>query len=375
MLTHTKLVLFAQALFLAMLFCHSQAQITITANEFPSAIGEKFLQYMVEDTTDSRIPVNLGSAGPGQSWRFDPAQYPNGGVLKTEVVDPAATPFADSFPAADFAWKQMNPIESITFFQYFELTAADLSFLGAAVVGADTQWAATSRPPRTLALFPLTYNAAWTQSGSDTATVDSGGISFTMIAHTLIEDSVDAWGTIEVPLGTFPCLRLQNNLYVTFTMLLNGFPLRTWTVRTITYIWLAENVGLVASIQSKAGETNPNFTLAERVSFRVQAPTGVDEDESVVSKQFHLYNNYPNPFNPSTTISYQLPAASEMELSIYNLSGQKVRTLVSERQPAGAYTVQWDGRDEAGNLAGSGIYFYQLTAGKFTQTRKAILMK
>jgi len=69
----------------------------------------------------------------------------------------------------------------------------------------------------------MTDNTAGTQSGADTTTVDSAGITLTTIVHTLITDSVDAWGTIEVPSGTFPCRRIQNNSYVTIAMLLNGF--------------------------------------------------------------------------------------------------------------------------------------------------------
>jgi len=86
---------------------------------------------------------------------------------------------------------------------------------------------------------------------------------------------------------------------------------------------------------------------------------------------FSLYQNYPNPFNPKTVISYQLPVISEVELSIFNILGQKTVVLVSEKQPAGTYKVEWD----AGGFA-SGIYLYRIETDKgFVKTRKLVLLK
>lgn len=81
-------------------------------------------------------------------------------------------------------------------------------------------------------------------------------------------------------------------------------------------------------------------------------------------------DNYPNPFNPTTTFRYGLPKPSDVTLTVYNLLGQKVATLVEKYQNAGYYVVQWDATDLA-----SGIYFYQITAGNLTQTRKMLLLK
>ena len=90
---------------------------------------------------------------------------------------------------------------------------------------------------------------------------------------------------------------------------------------------------------------------------------------------FALGHNYPNPFNPSTTIHYQLPRDEEVVLSIWNLAGQLVRELVHTYQTAGSYWVAWDGRDEAGSLLGNGVYLYEIRAGGFRTTRKMVLMK
>jgi hypothetical protein len=91
---------------------------------------------------------------------------------------------------------------------------------------------------------------------------------------------------------------------------------------------------------------------------------------------FRLAQNYPNPFSPSTSISYAVPAGREqVSLRLYNISGQLVRVLVDEPQAAGAYTVEWDGRNDAGRRASSGVYFYRLDAGSRSQVRKMVLLK
>ena len=91
---------------------------------------------------------------------------------------------------------------------------------------------------------------------------------------------------------------------------------------------------------------------------------------------FALANNYPNPFNPATTIQYALPQAADVELTVYNVVGQVVRTLVAQHQSAGRYTVAWDATDDGGHSLSSGMYFYHLQAGdEFREVRKMLLLK
>jgi len=88
-----------------------------------------------------------------------------------------------------------------------------------------------------------------------------------------------------------------------------------------------------------------------------------------------LYQNIPNPFNPSTTIRYALRAPTDVTLTVFDAAGRRVRTLVSQSMPAGVHDVAWDGFDHSGNHVASGVYFYRITAGAFTQTRKMVLLK
>lgn len=90
---------------------------------------------------------------------------------------------------------------------------------------------------------------------------------------------------------------------------------------------------------------------------------------------YRLDQNVPNPFNPETTISYQLPAAQRVLVSVYTSLGQEVRTLVDEVQDVGAYTVRWDGRDAVGRQVASGVYFYRMQAGDFSDVKRMMLLK
>ena len=91
---------------------------------------------------------------------------------------------------------------------------------------------------------------------------------------------------------------------------------------------------------------------------------------------FALADNFPNPFNPATTIQYALPAAADVELTVYNVVGQPVRTLVAEHQSAGRYMVEWDATDDSGHSLSSGMYLYRLQAGEeFREVKKMLLLK
>lgn len=99
-------------------------------------------------------------------------------------------------------------------------------------------------------------------------------------------------------------------------------------------------------------------------------------DIQTTPTEFALLQNFPNPFNPETTIGYELAESADVTLQIYNVVGQVVRTLIaSESQSIGRYQVRWDGMDDRGMPVSSGIYFYQISAGKFQDVRKLMLLK
>ncbi len=90
---------------------------------------------------------------------------------------------------------------------------------------------------------------------------------------------------------------------------------------------------------------------------------------------YALSPNYPNPFNAQTAIEYSLPQAAQLRIAVFDLAGQRVRTLVEGQQEAGRFRVVWDGRDEAGRVVANGAYFYQLETGSLRLVRKLMLLK
>jgi hypothetical protein len=103
--------------------------------------------------------------------------------------------------------------------------------------------------------------------------------------------------------------------------------------------------------------------------------TGIEELAAGIPEAFLLNQNFPNPFNPSTTITFELPEAGEVTIKVYNILGQELITLFSGIVQSGKYSVDWNGLNDAGSPLSSGTYLYKLTAGEFTQTRKMILLK
>jgi hypothetical protein len=113
-------------------------------------------------------------------------------------------------------------------------------------------------------------------------------------------------------------------------------------------------------------------------SFTVDASSYTDvadDDGEQLPVRFELHQNFPNPFNPSTTISFALPRAADVSLAVYNILGSKIRTLVSDHLPAGDHVVSWDGTDTKGKAVASGVYFCRIVAGEYRESRAMVLVR
>jgi len=125
------------------------------------------------------------------------------------------------------------------------------------------------------------------------------------------------------------------------------------------YMWISDMGGNTGGLS--------NYFFASLTSVK---PVG-----EAVPGVFTLGQNYPNPFNPSTVIEYNVPVRSNVAISIFNILGQKVATIINDMHEAGAHRATWNGKDFSGKTAASGIYFYQMQAGSFEQVKKMMLMK
>jgi hypothetical protein len=103
--------------------------------------------------------------------------------------------------------------------------------------------------------------------------------------------------------------------------------------------------------------------------------TDLDLPEDLQPVSFEVSENYPNPFNPETTIEFTLPTNLFTRVDIYNVRGERVRTLVNQVKPAGRHRMIWDGRLENGTAAASGAYLIRVSAGEYSEILKALLLK
>ena len=97
--------------------------------------------------------------------------------------------------------------------------------------------------------------------------------------------------------------------------------------------------------------------------------------KSVVPSTFTLHQNFPNPFNPITTLSYDLPKDSDVSFTVFDMLGNEIVTLINSNQQAGFKSVQWDATDSRGRPVSAGVYLYQIKAGEFVDTKKMVLLK
>jgi len=111
------------------------------------------------------------------------------------------------------------------------------------------------------------------------------------------------------------------------------------------------------------------------IKFSDVIPSISGEETGDVPNNYVLFNNYPNPFNPETSIHFTVPKMSRVTLVIYDILGRKIRTLVSATKAAGSYNVTWNGKNDQSQQLASGLYFYKLQAGEFSATKKMMLLK
>ena len=146
-----------------------------------------------------------------------------------------------------------------------------------------------------------------------------------------------------------------------------------WLAKDGTEVFKSGDViGFAAFLETPADDWGVDMTARGQAS----VISGIEDIRSTkIADEFVLENNYPNPFNPTTTINYVLPNTSDISLVVYNTLGQKVRTLVNGKMPKGQHSVQWNATNDRGSLLPSGLYFYTLKSNSTSITKKMLLVK
>jgi hypothetical protein len=190
--------------------------------------------------------------------------------------------------------------------------------------------------------------------------------------QTAIKDSLFNY---QVPDSTFYDDDGNNTLTYSAT-LSNGKPLPGWLLFDPTTRDFAGTPAAAVKLTIKVTATDTAHASASGIfKITVTNPTGVEEHISQLPNESMLFQNYPNPFNPATIINYSVIEPTRVQLSIYNLLGQKIKTLIDSYQNAGEHSIVWDATDDKNNPVGSGIYLYSLSSKEITIQRKMFLIQ
>ena len=140
-------------------------------------------------------------------------------------------------------------------------------------------------------------------------------------------------------------------------------------------MFMIDLVFFSVSMLAITADSIPIFILADSLIEVTGETTEILDNNTHIPETYYLSQNYPNPFNPTTTISYGIPQLSNVNISIYNILGERVQTLYHGIKSAGSYQVMWNGKNEQGITVTSGVYFYQMQCGNFISTRKMFFIK
>jgi FlgD Ig-like domain len=348
------------------------AQIQITSADVANILAPG--KAWVETANDTpNVSMNVGSAsGTSQAWIVPNITWKD--TITAVNITPSSSPYSSDFPGATHCQYFSGIVEGIPAmaYDYYLLNNSALFSLGTAAhvkfLSIDTILVLKD----TVMQFslPVTYGTS-KQISSDT--IDFFGSTFI----TTVTQSVDAFGNISMPFGTFPALRItENTIDKTYQ---NGNLVAQTSSPSFTWVTTA---GIFqADIDTASGASGTvTLTSASLVQF-TNAPLAVNDQGISAPSAFMLYQNYPNPFNPSTKIRYTIPASiaggsnNLVTLKIYDMLGNEIATLVNGEKPAGTYEVEFSAKSRNGADLPSGVYFYRLTAGSFVQTQKMILLK
>ena len=142
------------------------------------------------------------------------------------------------------------------------------------------------------------------------------------------------------------------------------------------YAILMTNLNLaIVNVNYIVEATDGEFTVVSDSGKFVFSNISLSIENNFMPKDFALHQNYPNPFNPVTSLSYDLPNDDLVNITIYNMMGRIVKTLINSFQTAGYKSIQWNATNDRNELVSAGIYLYTIQAGEFRQTKKMVLLK
>jgi hypothetical protein len=374
-----KIWLLASIGILSLLLSGTPALGQITINQSDSPLNVGAVNRSTTISQFQQIPIvwdtYASGSGGGHVWDFSNVAF-DFGYYQSTVINASAAPGNSSFPGATKAWRT-DFVNSWTFFSTPPNEIRSHGSISTYGAKPDTIKMIFAEPYLQYK-FPVTGNSSWISKWQYTLyEYDSLGTPF---KNTVIKDSIqwvcDAWGTIKYKNRQVSALRLKGTYVITSTINIDGLPPQehTSTSDQLQFMTVDYNGGGASLSKSVSGATT---YISGSADYRfVQATTPVYENTgSTLPTNFEVSQNSPNPFNPETTIGYSLDRNSNVKFEVFNLLGQTVWREDFGDQPAGNYTVRWNGHDQMNQALPSGVYFYRISAGSNVATKKMVLLK
>jgi len=329
---------FHVALLSMFLFSQSTAQITITQSGFTNLLtaGTSFYYY---NSDSIPLPVNIGKQGGSNIYDFNGYKAQRTGISHVYAVGTIPT-LAAHYPAKAVTFgATADSIENNPVFLFGTDT---LFVLGEASLVPQRRF--NHRVPyEPTAIFPVTYHTsrAYSESDYDTTYNASGTVAATNFYSGSDSVTIDGFGTLKILGRQFECLRMKLN-HLTFS--------------DKEFMYMTRE-GLLLDVSMASSQRDTGLVQPASVMLLLPASVVSVDQQVDLPSNYTLGQNFPNPFNPNTTISYQLSALSHVTLEVFDLLGRKVSTLVDATQSPGRHIVKWDG-----SSLSSGVYFYRLRA-------------
>ncbi len=337
-------------------------QILIDWTEIPNEADTRWVKNIAYEQT-----VSLGSAGGPHTWAF--TSQPMGSDSCVNIIKSCwQTPYWDSFPSANLCYASIEGPD--TAYLYMHLAMAYLANLGIVGQDSDDVYVQEYIPPDTNNLPEVygdvrRYSTAWYVfiDASTYIRYQKRGTEF-----------INAYGTVNVPYGSFPCLRYVIWDTLISTVYYNSVPILYDTVNKIGHQFVAENRSGVVCVFSHENETNPYFTNAAILE-RMTGFYGIEETQNDPPTGCFI-SCRPNPFHGRIDIQFAMQDAryrmQVTKLLIYDASGKLIKNLSSDLGSGIIDHVSWNGSDQSGRKVPAGIYFVRLEAGGKTVVEKIV---
>jgi hypothetical protein len=342
--------------------CHLHAQVIVNADDL---LGLDGAMGTYESSTTGSVPVDLKTPGADQDWDFTNVPMGESIVYQYRFSRVENSGLENLYPGSDFVLMESQIGDSTWFVNTFMKVSDDSLHLKGKALKAGEDTVSSSANRDDYYPLPLAYLSHWVSVQTDTFDWGDGALD---ISSTTCDNTVDAYGTIKLPVGTFNCLRLQSICHQT-----SDWGESSW----IKYTFIAKENILLAIVQGKIDGADPDFSEAVYVERFSSITTSVKNNDiqREAPSEFRLVQNYPNPFNPSTRFSFTLPIYSRVDVAVFNMRGERVRTLYADYLLPGTHQAVWDGTNEHRQSVPSGVYFYRLKAQGFQQTRRMLLIR